>query len=270
LQSSFPVSFKLAVTRPRSIGAHLLIPGVVAQICLGEFGPSGLCDTIQVDRLFTAGILVTWSPPEDRLHDLAHLFLLQSYPVILSTYLSLGRQQLSSTDLVFTIFFTIYSPMGVYFFVSNIRDLWRNWRHVFTRPQISRLPRRVLILLMPPIVIILGAVAGSPHALTDSQCNSTDADTYNYTKAERIASIPGLYAPFVFVLFYLVYITRHLKDILVEARRRANSHIWVRQRTWLRRFQFAMRYPFAWINASWYVSFVCLIASSTCPDQFPG
>jgi hypothetical protein len=226
---------------------------------------SGLRDAIQVDRLFAAGILVTWSPPEDRLHDLAHLFLLQSYPVILSTFMSLGRQQLSSNDLVFTVFFTIYSPMGFYFFVSNIRDLWRNWRHIFTRAQVSKLPRRVLILLMLPIVITLVGVAGSPHALTDSQCNTPDSETSAPTKAERIVVIPGIFTPFVFVLFYLVYITRHIKDILVEARRRANSNIWVRHKTWLRRLQFSMRYPFAWINATWYVA-LGLIAGSACPD----
>jgi hypothetical protein len=215
--------------------------------------------------MFAAGILVTWSPPEDRLHDLAHLFLFQSYPVILSTYLSLGRQQLSTGDVVFTVFFTVLSPMGFYFFFSNTRELWRNWRHIFTRAQISKLPRRVLIFLMPLIVVILVGVTGSPHALTDSQCNTTDNTTL--TKPERIASIPGLYAPFVFVLFYVLYTIRHLKDILVQARRRANSNIWVKHKTWLRRLQFAMRYPFAWINASWYVAFACLIAGSACSDQ---
>ena len=173
---------------------------------------------------------------------------------MLSTYLSLGRHQLSFSDASYAIYFTALSPMGIYFFFSNARDLWRNWRRIFTRPHFSRLPRRVLVFFLPILMFTLLFVSSLPNALTDSHCLDRDTPTeFNFTRMEKFAIIPGVFAPFGFGLFFILYTLRHSKDVFVRARKRTDSSTQATSRTCLRRCKFVIRFPFSWLISLWYV-----------------
>jgi len=172
---------------------------------------------------------------------------------VLSTYLTINRQLLSVSDVLFTTFLTVLSPIGVYFGFSTLADIWRNWRKALTRQDLPKIPVRVFTMLLPVLVFLLQVVAAFPNSFFDSRCSTIIFDQ-SYSDITDAAVV--LFIFFSTLLAWTIgplYLFRHFRDINAEARRRRamKSRTWF----WFGWVQASFRFMKSWIASAWYVLF---------------
>ena len=119
------------------------------------------------------GIMITYSEGDI---DLAiQSLLVQFYPILLSTLLSIKRQQLSIFDVDFALILSS-SPLAIYLSFASVCDLCRIRTSLFKRVKSHRNVVRILGALVPIFWTALSMVESfSDKAFLDSSCNPTSS-----------------------------------------------------------------------------------------------
>ena len=193
--------------------------------------------------------MVTWSP--DDIDEGIQAILLQIYPVLLSTLLSIGRNQLSLFDANFALIITS-SPLTVYLAVASICHWFRIEVGLYKRVRSYRLVTRALGALVLFLWFGLSAIARlSDRAFIDSGlCEGSTIEEWlwdffwfaTYSVGyPGFPSIPGsttlLYIP-IFILFW---------DLILEIKEGWSSF---KRRSTLRKW---FRIPWISVRWAWYV-----------------
>ena len=123
----------------------------------------------KIDPLLShSGIMVTWSPENVDMGVQGLLF--QNYLVLLSTLLSINRQQVSFVDALYAIWVSS-SPLTVYLVVASIGDLVGIKTGLYKRIKSHRLVIRALAVLVLPLWIGLSMTTWmSTNAFVGSSC----------------------------------------------------------------------------------------------------
>jgi ribose/xylose/arabinose/galactoside ABC-type transport system permease subunit len=142
------------------------------------------------------GIIVTWSP-EDVDVGIQSL-LVQIYSILLSTLLSINRQQLSLLDAGFALTLSS-SPLTIYLVFTSICNLFGIHTGLYKRIKTYPLIIRTLGALVPLLWTALSMVSGlSPSAFKDSSCAIL---TFGYWLHNTlIALFASLFAPTSFTV----------------------------------------------------------------------
>ena len=115
------------------------------------------------------GIMVTWSPADIDVGIKAAL--IQSYSILLSTFLSIGRDQLSTTDAAWALTLTS-PPLMVYLTIAFICDILGARTNLYKRVRSRRRAVRVLGALVLPLWLALSLTTYfSSEAFSDSKEN---------------------------------------------------------------------------------------------------
>jgi hypothetical protein len=201
------------------------------------------------------GILV-WSPadPDSAIDVGIQGCLFQIYPILLSTLLSIDRQQLSLFDAQFAISVSS-SPLTLYLVVASIGDILRFKTRLYKRIK-HRHPIRTSLILVPFLWFGLSMTLRlSSRAFKDSQlCDgSTFADWLNDMRlflSDYLVN-PGLFAPSnagidFFALSFLLCLFRRRSLVLTKVRGwKRPSNPWGR-----------LLIPGVFVRYAWYVSVV--------------
>ena len=114
--------------------------------------------------------MVTWSPGDIDVE--VQALLVQIYPVLLSTLLSINRQQLSTSDARFALLLSS-SPLTVYLVIASIGDLCGIRTGLYKRIEVYRLITRALGALVLPLWMGLNMTfIVSTRAFKDSHCST--------------------------------------------------------------------------------------------------
>jgi ribose/xylose/arabinose/galactoside ABC-type transport system permease subunit len=140
-------------------------------LCLREFQrllKSYLGKGLAVTLPWHLGIMVTWSPGDVDIG--IQSLLVQIYPILLSTLLSINRQQLSTSDASFALVLSS-SPLTIYLVFASICDLFGIhtglYKRIKTYPLIIRTLGALVLLLWTTLSMVSGL---SPSAFKDSSC----------------------------------------------------------------------------------------------------
>ena len=111
---------------------------------------------------------MTWSPGHVDVG--IQSLLVQIYPVLLSTLLSINRQQLATVDVDFALLLSS-SPLTIYLVVASISDICGIHTGLYKRIKSYRFIIRILGALVLLLWIGLGIIrVVSPKAFKDSSC----------------------------------------------------------------------------------------------------
>ena len=114
---------------------------------------------------------MTWSPGDVDVGILS--LLVQFYPILLSTLLSVNRQQLSGFDAYFALILSS-SPLTTYVVVASISNLYGIHTGLYKRIKSYRITICILGALVPLLWAGISMVVYlSPTAFKDSQCETT-------------------------------------------------------------------------------------------------
>ena len=192
------------------------------------------------------GIMITYSEGDV---DLAiQSLLVQFYPILLSTLLSIKRQQLSIFDVDFALLLSS-SPLAIYLSFASFCDLCRTRTRLFKRIKSHRNVVCILGALVPIFWTALSMVENfSDNAFLDSLCNPTSSfqgwlgdilfslTLYLSSPGGRLSPGIGLVSlfPFLVLLF------------------RRRSQVWADVKLSLDGAS-RLRVPFTWVKCAWYV-----------------
>ena len=188
------------------------------------------------------GIMVTYSDGDV---DLAiQSLLVQFYPVLLSTLLSVRRQQLSLFDADFALLLGS-SPLAMYLSFASVCDLCGIRTGLFKRIKSYRRTIRIIGALTPLLWIALSMIASfSNEAFLDSPCNPTlNFLAWLWTAFSPLLSVGrgnppavglGALIPFFILLF------------------RRRSQVWADVKLSLDEAS-RLRILFTWVKCAWYV-----------------
>ena len=188
------------------------------------------------------GIVVTYSDEDIGLE--IQSLLVQFYPILLSTLLSIKRQQLSLLDVYFALLVSV-SPLAVYLSFASFCNLFGTRTGLFNRIESNGFVISAFGAFVPFLWIALSMVTGfSSSAFEDSACYPTQT-FLEWLKATVLYLISGflsyggaslsalaLFLPFLILLF------------------RRRSQVWADVKLseapkW--------RVPFTWVKYAWYV-----------------
>ena len=202
---------------------------------------------------------MTWSPENVDMGIQSLLF--QIYLILLSTLLSVNRQQLSVLDAHFTIAVTS-SPLTVYLAVASVGDLFGIKTGLYKRIESHRLIIRALAAMILPLWFVLGMIAWmSGTAFRDSSCSgdlglqswfwSLVCILINFTLYPGLlANFDGMYSPLVIFLPVLFFLVKSRDQVGVDMRAywRGASKPW----GWLLT-------PCIFVKCAWYVPIVAIL-----------
>ena len=172
--------------------------------------------------------------------------LVQFYPILLSTLLSIKRQQLSIFDAQFALTVSS-SPLVIYLSFASACDLCRIRTRLFKRIKSYRNIIRILGALVPFLWTALSMVVNfSDKAFLDSPCRPTSSflDWLEETTVFIILDIVSLGGSFGIGLAAL------LPFLILLFRRR--SQVWADVQLSLGGAS-RLRVPFTWVKCAWYV-----------------
>ena len=144
------------------------------------------------------GILVTWSPKDIGVGIEASL--IQSYPILLSTLLSVNRNQLSLSDAACALNLTSPPPM-VYLTVASIGDLFGAQTSLYKRVWSHRRTLRALGALILPL---WSALSLTLWLSTRAFSNSEDGGGGNFK--DWVLSLLFIYTTGPFISEFVVWI----------------------------------------------------------------
>jgi hypothetical protein len=214
--------------------------------------PGSRCGYWANISLLHSGILVTWSRADINLGIQASLC--QIYPILLSTLLSINRQQLSLQDAAFALF-TTSSPLTTYLAFASIGDLFGIKTGLYKRIKRYRLTTRsfgALLLLIWLGLSMTLTLSGSAFINSYLCEGSTFGDwlgsfflpylgSFSSPGILGVYSFPMFGAPFVLLLF------RRWPEVVTEAR-----SCWIGQSNPWRWFYA----PWTFVRCTWYVPIV--------------
>jgi len=188
---------------------------------------------------------VTWSPRDVGVG--VQSLLIQFYPILLSTLLSINRNQLSTLDAQFALLLSS-SPLTVYLVVTSIFDLLGIHTGLYKRIESHRPVIRVLGALVLPLWATLSITYGvSARAFKDSSCDIwTFAVWLKNTIWSLLIYYPMLYGTpglvfevslYTLVSLWAVFVLRTMHQVLSKADIRSNPDrprgVWTYSRkTW--------------------------------------
>ena len=218
---------------------------------------------LAVDRglMFTScpGILVTWSPEDVDVGIRATL--IQIYPILLSTLLSINRQTLSLFDATYALLLTS-SPLTGYLIITSFCDLLGFETNLFKRIKSGRRAIRILGALIPFLWIGLSmSLRLSDQAFVGSEyCRSSSfkewlSDLYHsfLTPFETVGGLLlGFGFPPIFILVFGLCLFRRRSQTMEDfrAHRKEESKSWG-----------GFRIPWTFAKCAWCVSVVVTLVS---------
>ena len=192
---------------------------------------------------------MTWSTEHIDVGVQASLF--QIYPILLSTLLSINRQQLSLLDANF-VFIVCSSPLMAYLGVASISDLFGIKTGLYKRIKYHRLTTRAFGALLPLFWLGLSMTLMLSHsAFIDSEkCEgSTLRDWFRYSSLFLRDNItnPGDFGFIFWIIFGILLMPilfRRWSEVVAEA-----QGCWEGQSN-PRRWFYA---PWTFVSCTWYV-----------------
>ena len=179
---------------------------------------------------------MTWSPENVDMGLQSLLF--QIYPILLSTLLSINRQQLTVDDAHFVIAVSS-SPLTVYLAVASIGDLFGIKTGLYKRIKSHRLVTRALGAMILPLWIGLSMTTSiSGKAFKDSSCEDTGFIVWLLNLAFLLVNFfafPGIlssisrnFTPLVIYPPILFFLVKHRSQVGVgiRAHRKGVSAPW--------------------------------------------
>ena len=197
----------------------------------------------ELTPLLLPGILVTWSPTDIDIGIKASL--IQSYPILLSTLLTINRDQLSVHDAGNAISLTS-PPLTVYLAISSICDIFGIQTGLYKGIRSHRHIVRVLGALMVPLWLTLTlAYWFSSRAFIDSEAHVA-ADLWKwlvgflfghlfFPVSNTVAS--WIYTPVMIPLFFLCLFRRRsqvMADFRAHREGAAKPRRWRISRTFVK------------------------------------
>lgn len=199
------------------------------------------------------GILVTWSPANIDVGIKASL--IQSYPVLLSTLLSINRNQLSVYEAGSAISLTS-PPLTVYLAISSICDIFGIKTDLYKRVRSHRHVIRLLGALMLPLWLALTLTYWfSSRAFVGSEAHVA-ADLWKwlvgflfghlfFPVSNTVAN--WIYSPIMVLLFFLCLFRRRTQVMTdFRAHREGVSGPWVRWKISWTFVKCAWYFPLSW------------------------
>ena len=171
--------------------------------------------------------------------------LIQFYPILLSTLLSVNRQQLSLFDAGFALLLGS-SPLAIYLSFASVCDLCGIRTGLFKRIKSYRNVVRILGAFVPFLWTALSMIKSfSNKAFLDSPCTptSTFPDWLNQTILSLL-SVGRIIPPGLGLLVLFPF------SVLLLRRR---SQVWADVQLSLNGAS-RLRVPFAWVKCAWYVA----------------
>ena len=149
--------------------------------------------------------------------------LIQSYSVLLSTLLSIGRNQLSYLDGQYALNITS-PPLMVYLAISSICDLFGVKTSIYKRIHSHRRTTRVLGILVLPLWLALSiTVEVSSTAFTDG-VGLTPREWLTGALRSAVARIAfgygGWYTTWITTSFFSLFLFRGRSQVMVDFRAR--------------------------------------------------
>ncbi|KAJ3836351.1 hypothetical protein EV361DRAFT_612520 [Lentinula raphanica] len=164
------------------------------------------------------GLLIRFS--EENVADSVTVLLLQVYTLLICTFISLIRKQLSVADAHFALTSTV-SPLALYLLYAALRTLLRRSSYLFRRLGDDNRTYLALSILMLPMWIVLNMLIYFADVFSGPSCPHITFE--NWLAFETEATIVSFVFASVFmgliVLVWIVYFLRHFKDIRGEYRR---------------------------------------------------
>lgn len=211
----------------------------------------------QLNTSSLAAVLIRFS--DEDVESSVGVILLTSYSILLVTFVSMWRQQLSVADAHFALFITV-SPLSVYFVYASFRDLFLSKNAtskntiLFARLAKGRRSIRALCLglLLTWFILYVIIYFGGERVFGEQACPKITLVGWILYRFEFTAI--SLFIPLIVGLpslpiLYLVYSIRHLKDI----RREHHRHQWKvvpwRHFTWVQSYWISIK---SIIVSQWY------------------
>ena len=203
---------------------------------------------------------MTWSPAG--IDAGVRASLIQAYPILLSTLLTVGRHQLSYDDGHYALIITS-PPLMVYLTISSICDLLGIRTSIYKRIQSHRIVTRAFGVFILPLWLALSLALGlSKRAFNCVE--EGEALTFQrwllYLVAYIINSLFFPLTPFptlVVASFFLLFLFRRRSQVMADIRtcREGGPNTWR-----------ILRVPWTFVKCAWYVS---VIVGSSCPNLTP-
>ena len=188
---------------------------------------------------------MTWSPGDVDVG--VQALLIQIYPILLSTLLSINNQQLSTSDAYFAILLSS-SPLMIYLVVTSIGDLCGIHTGLYKRIKSYRLITCALGALVPLLWTGLNmTLIVSTSAFKDSHCDThTFTDWLKYIAGLIIYFLKSLGGPMVgigwaLVIPWFVSLARRWHQLRAEVKLYSEGAS-------------RLRVLWTWMKCAWYVS----------------
>ncbi|KAK0203771.1 hypothetical protein DFS33DRAFT_830386 [Desarmillaria ectypa] len=213
-------------------------------------------------------ILVKWS--HDEVTESVGVVLLQVYSILLVTFISMWRGNLSMADAHFALSITV-SPLSIYFLYSTLRVCLKKKNTLYDRLGKSKIIVGALTTLMLVLWIILDLLIYFANVFEGETCASPTFIGwffYRSVTAAKALEITIYFLPML-PLFYLIYALRHFSDIRNEHRRHMRKVISWHSFRWVQTVWFALRSFFVsqWIvitrSHPWTI-FLCISLTYMC------
>lgn len=166
--------------------------------------------------------------------------LLQVYPVLITTFLTIHQNQLAITDARFAINIT-NSPLSIYLVHSAIRDVCGRPNDLFRRLGSTRVIIRILSLLLFVLWLTLdGIVSYAGYLFSGPSCQNiahpiwlrfllndwffSHAKSVSFHRSILVATFMCVVA----AICWIMYLIRHFQDVTEEFVRRRRRAGWTR------------------------------------------
>ncbi|KAK0439971.1 uncharacterized protein EV420DRAFT_1769366 [Desarmillaria tabescens] len=213
-------------------------------------------------------ILIKWS--HDDVTESVRVVLVQVYSIILVTFISMWRRNLSMADAHFALSITV-SPLSVYFLYSTLRVCLKKRNTLYERLGKSKIIVGVLTTIMLILWIVLDLLIYFAHVFEGEVCPSPTVIgwfIYRSITAAEALEITIYFLPLL-PFFYLVYAVRHFSDVREEYRRHMRKVVpWPRFRciqiTWFSVRSFCLSQWIVITRAHPWTVFLCILLAYMC------
>ena len=198
---------------------------------------------------------MTWSPESVDMGIQSLLF--QIYPILLSTLLSINRQQLSLADAHFVISVSS-SPLMLYLVVASIGELVGIKTGLYKRIKSNRLIIRALGAMVLPLWTGLSMTTSmSGKAFKDSSCSKTDFKTWFMDLGSLLLNsiaFPGFLSLFsgpLLTILITLFVTRVLSKCRDQVVLEIRAYLGGVSKPWGR-----LLMPWVFVKCAWYAPIV--------------
>ncbi|KAK0237505.1 hypothetical protein EDD85DRAFT_830491 [Armillaria nabsnona] len=213
-------------------------------------------------------ILIKWS--HDDVTESVRVVLVQVYSILLVTFISMCRRNLSMADAHFALSITV-SPLSLYFLYSTLRVCLGKRNTLYERLARSKIIVGVLTTIMLILWIVLDLLIYFADVFKGEICPSPTVFgwfIYRSITAAEAMEITIYFLPLL-PFFYLIYALRHFSDIREEHRRHMQKVVpWPRfryiQMTWFSVRSFCLSQWIVITRAHPWTIFLCIVLAYTC------